>query len=397
MPNDTSLFIQSLFFSSVAVGVVALSIWWLYLSPVKAQSGSTAAISPRLAYGLAALLSFSAIQLTVGGFWDGSKHILTGVIPAGADFLWPPHLMIYSSFLISLIVALGALVLVARPAWRAGERDPRRWVRRSPYLGAVMVASLYSLTSVPADALWHALYGIDLTAWSPPHVLIGGSMGLVVLCAAGVLVQIRSARLNAVDYVVPLIVGLSFNVLFMIGTIEWELWGGGPTLLVQSNPIWVYPLVGGLLAFAMLVLSKQLSRWRWAATLAALGFFALRAVIALGLNLTHNVVPYLPPLFFLGAVLLDVIPWERLANPLAQTASMAAAFTVGYAVLALPLLAIRDNLPRFAPMDFVITVMGLLIGAGIVTPLMRWMGGFMLGHPAPMPTASTSVAPVPSH
>jgi hypothetical protein len=396
MPNDSSLFLQSLLFSSVAVGVVVLSIWWLYLSPLKARVGQPAPPSPRLAYGLAALLSFSAIQLTAGAFWDGSMHILTGVIPAGEDFLWPPHLMIYSSFLISLIVALGALALVALPAWRAGERDPRLWVRRSPYLGAVMIASLYSLTSVPADALWHALYGIDLTAWSPPHVMIIVSMGTVLLCAVGVLMQVRPVRFDAIDYAVPLLLSLGLNVVFIIGTIEWELWGGGPSLLVQRNPIWVYPLVGGLLAFAFSLLSKQLSRWRWAATLTAIGFFALRLAIAFAMNVTHNVVPYLPPLFVLGAILLDVIPWERLANPLARMAGMAVVFTVGYGALALPMLATRAHLPRFAPADFVIALIALLIGAGIIAPIIQWVGDFMLGRSALPPPATPGVAPAPS-
>lgn len=396
MPNNSTLFFESLLFSSIAVGGVVLSIWWLYLSPVRTRLGAPAALSPRLAFGLAALLGFSAVQLTAGAFWDGSLHILTGVIPAGADFLWPPHLMIYSSFLISLIVALGALALVALPAWRAGERDPRLWVRRSPYLGAVMVASLYSLTSVPADALWHALYGIDLTAWSPPHVMIIVSMGTVLLCAVGVLVQVRPARLGGVDFAVPALLSLGLNVIFIVGTIEWELWGGGPSRLVQSNPIWVYPLVGGALAFAVLVLAKQLSRWRWSATLTALGFFALRAALAFALNVTHNVVPYLPPIFVLGALLLDLLPWERVSPPLARRAGMALAFTAGYAALALPVLAVRENLPPFAPGDFVIASLAVLLAALVIAPAMQWVSGVMLGQPTP-PAASSGVAPAPSH
>lgn len=396
-PSNT-LFLEGLLFSSANVAFIVLAIWWLYLSPTRAPIGAPIQPSPRLASGLAILLGLSALQLTIGGFWDGSMHILTGEIPAGADFLWPPHLMIYSSFLISLLVAVGMLIRVAWPAIRVGERDPRVWVRRNPYLGAVALASLYSLFSVPGDALWHLLYGIDLTAWSPPHVLIAASMCIVTLCPIAVLVQVRPTHpiLHRFDFAIPILLGLALGVAFLIGTIEWEMPAEGTSLLVLSNPIWVYPMVGGALAFIGLMLAKQLSRWRWAATLTMLTFFAIRAGIILAMQATDNVVPFFPPLFILGTVALDVLPWSRMTSVMWQRTSMAAVFTVAYLVMALPVLATRASLPQFGSQDFGLAALATLIVTVLLSPVLGWVGQTIRSQsPAPAVTGTQPMKTAP--
>src|SRR5512143_3952755 len=133
MPVTNPLFWQGLTFSTGAIVLVVLSIWWLYWSPAKGRVGPASRPSPRLAAWLSGLLGLAAIQLVAGGLWDGSMHIKTGRVPAGADFLWPPHIMIYSAFLLSFLVAIVAVGVVGVSGWRSGERDPRLWVRRAPY------------------------------------------------------------------------------------------------------------------------------------------------------------------------------------------------------------------------------------------------------------------------
>ena len=397
MPATSPLFWESLAFSTTAAAIVTASVWWFFLSPLRAGpaiagSSATASLaaaasrpSPRLAGWLAALLGLSAIDFVAGALWDASKHILTGIVPAGADFLWPPHLLIYGSFLISLIIALIAVAIVAWPGWRAGERDPRRWIRRNPYLGLVALASLYSLLSIPGDALWHTLYGIDLTAWSPPHLIIGFMMCAVTISAVGVLVQARpaQARWGGYDLAIPVLLGLMLNVAAIVGYIEWEIWGGAYPTLVRTNPLWVYPLVAGALGAVILVLARRLSRFRFAATLTTLAFFGLRLAVMLGLNLTGNIVPSLPPVFILGAVLLDMLPWQRVPAGLARDAAMAAGFTLGYVVIALPLLAVRDHLPPFSALDLTIAIIATLVVTTALLPLVRLAGSFFVANASP--------------
>jgi hypothetical protein len=285
-----------------------------------------------------------------------------------------------------------ALAIVAWPGWRAGERDPRLWIRRNPYLGLVALASLYSLLSIPGDALWHTLYGIDLTAWSPPHLIIGFMMCAVSISAVGVLVQARPAqsRWSRYDVAIPVLLGLMLNVAAIVGYIEWEIWGGGYPILVRTNPIWVYPLVAGALTAATLALARRLSRFPFAATLATLAFFGLRLAVMFGLSLTANIVPSAPPMFILGAVLLDVVPWQRVPAGLARDAAMAAGFTLGYAVIALPLLTVRNHLPPFSAPDLVIAVVATLIVTMALLPLVRMAGTFFLGESAVGPAGPLS-------
>jgi hypothetical protein len=376
-------------FSTAAVAMVVLSAWWLYFSPIKkgrrlparqrpaAEQGSKAehgtAVNPRLAAWLAGLLGLSALLLVVGAFWDASMHIQTGEIPGGADFLWPPHLLIYSAFLLSFLVAAVAMGMLAVAGRRAGQADPRLWLRRNPFLGAVALASLYSLMSIPGDALWHLLYGVDLTAWSPPHVLLALMSCTVLVSALGLLAQVRPAerRLAWTDLATIALLGLMLNVAYMVGVIEWEL-PGALNPYVEARPIWLYPLVGGAAAFFALMLAKALVPLRWAATLTAAVFYGVRLGVGAGLAATDNVVPYMPLWFILGALLLDVVPWQSARTAWLRTLAAAGTFTLGYALLALPGLEMRPEIRAFTSTDMLMMLAATLAASLVLLPVARW-------------------------
>jgi hypothetical protein len=197
--------------------------------------------------------------------------------------------------------------------------------------------------------------------------------------------QPAQGRWSGVDLAIPVLLGLMLNVAGIVGFIEWEIWGGAYPTLVRTNPIWVYPTVAGALAAIVLVLARRLSRFPFAATLATLAFFGLRLAVMLGLRLTSNIVPSVPPVFILGAVLLDVIPWQRVPAGLIRDAGMAAAFTAGYAVIALPLLTVRTHLPPFSALDLAIAVLATLTATVLLLPLVRMAGTFFLGESAAQP------------
>lgn len=161
---DQSLFFQGLLFSGVALAIILSTSWWLYFSPAKTETGPLNPTNPKLAINVTLLLGLASFNLVAGAFWDTSMHISTGVVPGGDDFLWPPHLLIYSSFLIALIVGIIAFWHVARLGYKKGIKDPLIWIRRSPYLGLILIAAFYALASIPGDAIWHKLFGNDLTA-----------------------------------------------------------------------------------------------------------------------------------------------------------------------------------------------------------------------------------------
>ncbi len=371
---------QGLAATGLAVALVVGVAWWLYLSPVRARGG-TLATSPRLVGWLTAALGVSAVQFLVGGLWDASQHIRTGIVVGGADFLWPSHIVLYGSFLLAFVSAGVAMGFVAVPAWRAGIRDPRLWVRRQPYLGAVALASAYELMAIPGDALWHQIFGVDLTAWSPPHVMLAGMMGLVLVSTLGAL---RHARFAAtwkprVDLASILLLGVALNAFCMVGTLEWELptHAGG----VMQRPLWFYPAVFGGLSFFTLVLARVLVASRWAATQAALAFYAVRLVLTVGLSVTGNVAPALPLVPLLGAALLD-LAWDGRALTLRSAAVGAAAFTLGYAALALPQLALWSDLPAYGAANDAAAVVATFAAALVLFPMTVDVGRALRGDTA---------------
>jgi hypothetical protein len=102
--------------------------------------------------------------------WDIQWHLLIG-----RDTFWiPPHLMMYGGITAGLLVAFGVLALDTIAA-RRGAR-PRGMLTtlgltstRGTHLAAWGVGLV--ILAAPIDDLWHRLFGLDVTLWSPPHLL----------------------------------------------------------------------------------------------------------------------------------------------------------------------------------------------------------------------------------
>ena len=117
-----------------------------------------------------------------GTQWDIQWHLRIG-----RDSFWiAPHVMTYSGVTLMVLVSFGVL---AWTSWRArhGERDAgglrvlgirstRGW-----HLAAWSI--LLTVLAAPIDDLWHRLFGLDVTLWSPPHLL--GLAGGILNAAAG--------------------------------------------------------------------------------------------------------------------------------------------------------------------------------------------------------------------
>lgn len=112
----------------------------------------------------------------VGGWgvgWDIRWHLIIG-----RDSFWiAPHVMTYASVVAACAISLGVLVA---ETWRLRGAAP----------GTVTIAGLRGtrgfhlawwgmaivILAAPIDDLWHRLFGLDVTLWSPPHLLgLGGS------------------------------------------------------------------------------------------------------------------------------------------------------------------------------------------------------------------------------
>src|SRR5882724_217165 len=181
----------------------------------------------------------------------------------GRDSFWiPPHLMIYSSVTIGLVLVGGVLAY----EWLRGIATTRGFHLAA--LGLVLV-----VLAAPIDDLWHRLFGLDVTLWSPPHLL--ALFGSAVSTLGCLVVAIE---------VYPLGSWAGRVALLLAGAL---LYGG---IRVTLDPSWLLAYsYGGVLfhTFAMLaalvlplplVTAARLSGLRWAPVAAVLLSFAVGIV-----------------------------------------------------------------------------------------------------------------------
>jgi hypothetical protein len=163
--------------------------------------------------------------------WDIQWHVFIG-----RDTFWiPPHLMMYSGVTAGFLVAVLVLAL--------DTRDQRRGVRRR---GVVTMLGLTStrgihlaawgvallLLAAPIDDLWHRLFGLDVTLWSPPHLL--GLLGSAVNTIGTMLIAVEAYPPGARMRLAALVLGGGL------------LWGG---VRVVLEPAWLTAYTHGGVAF----------------------------------------------------------------------------------------------------------------------------------------------------
>lgn len=209
-----------------------------------------------------ALLALTAIAtlMRTGAYWDVQWHSTVG-----RDSFWiPPHDLLYSG-----VAAAGLLGLWF--TWRDGiGREPGArwpWGWTLSMIGAGMLVS-----AAPFDDLWHRLYGIDVTIWSPPHMAgVFGALvigwGLVVLWSAelgGGTERWNRRALWGLLWAGTLVV--SFSNFALVPAVRWSV--------TQPAMPTLYAAFGSLLITLPFLVVGLLAR-RWWAPLAMLGGIVL--------------------------------------------------------------------------------------------------------------------------
>jgi len=117
--------------------------------------------------------------------WDIQWHIRIG-----RDSFWiAPHVMTYAGVAGAVLVSFGVL---GWDTWRrrvgGHDRDAMTIMGLTSTPGFHLAAWGIALTvlAAPIDDLWHRLFGIDVTLWSPPHML--GMLGSLINTAACLLI-----------------------------------------------------------------------------------------------------------------------------------------------------------------------------------------------------------------
>lgn len=128
---------------------------------------------PPWAAGALAVLLAGLLMLVLGFFWDVAWHIAIG----RDEFLFsPPHVALLAGI---LLVGAGGLTGVAVAShdeapvvWRLGR------VRVPAGSASLVAATAVAVGGFTVDELWHWAYGLDVTMWSPPHLLMIVPMSL---------------------------------------------------------------------------------------------------------------------------------------------------------------------------------------------------------------------------
>lgn len=156
----------------------------------------------RLRQVAAWLILYLLMQAEFGLAWDRRWHDLVG-----RDQFWiPPHITLYSGMAAAGLVTLFVVLMdsIRYHQRKAGVNDDSTidifHIFHAP-LGFVLLGfgALTDLVAAPFDNYWHQLYGIDLTLWSPFHVMgtIGGiiaGLGLIYLFASEAAIERASNR-----------------------------------------------------------------------------------------------------------------------------------------------------------------------------------------------------------
>lgn len=232
-----------------------------------------------------------ALAGPLGAHWDVAWHV-----DRGRETFWsPPHLLIYSGIVAVLVSVLAALALA--------PGGPRRALAHRG-LRFALAAGAATLASAPFDEAWHALFGLDVSIWSPPHLLLlfgsaASMLGLALLHAERLPRLVARLAVVMLAAAALLIVGLFVLEFEFVALERWHV--------VLARPRGLYALCATVLGLLVLGSAARLGG-PGTATAAALVAWLIRVGVALVfLPALGRTAPLLPPLALVPALALDLV------------------------------------------------------------------------------------------
>ncbi len=239
-------------------------------------------------------LSLWSLAVALVGFsWDVAWHADLGRDQA---LFTPPHVMILVGLAGIGVSALTSIILATADRARVGLRIGRL---RLPWSSLPMgIMGVGALVGFPLDDYWHSVYGIDVTMWSPTHLLMIGGASLTPIAAWLMLAEAgpaaartRGARLVSEALAGATLIGLStFQLEFDLGIPQWQ---------ALYHPVLIALAMGVGLVAAREVLGP------WGALRATAGFLVMRGLIALLVGPVFGLSLERFPLYLAGALVVE--------------------------------------------------------------------------------------------
>lgn len=276
---------------------------------------------------------------TLSTYWDVATHVDVG----RERFLTPAHVGLYASVLVTAIaIALSGLA----DHFRAGDsflsalRHPFTNLR--PGIGVAGAGMLTALVAAPFDSAWHEIYGIDVTIWSPPHLL--GIFG-VAAATLGLAALVAPAATRRHTVVYPVLLA-AFLTALLVTTGEFEF--NTPQYRIAYHPV--------ILAAASALVFTAAAGVRWRATTVALWFEGVRLASLLFLFVVGRSLAFVP--FVVPAALVADLIGRRRSGLLVGGAVAATTVLSNWVVLELL------NGLRWPPDDLLLAApFALIVGA----------------------------------
>jgi hypothetical protein len=232
----------------------------------------------------------------IGFYWDVAWHVDFG---RDKELFTPPHIMILVGL---LAVSASALVCVILASIERAETGWKVLGLRIPYSAAPMAALGFGATlGFPLDDLWHRTYGIDVTMWSPTHLMMIGGACLAPFAARLMLAE-AGPEANATKLGRILRRSTTGAMLLALTAFQLEFDLGVPQWQALYQPVLI------ALATTIVMVAARVSLGRGAAIVVWINFLIFRSFFALitGPVLGH-VVPRFP--LYLGIAIVVEVAW----------------------------------------------------------------------------------------
>ncbi len=319
-----------------------------------------------------AVMGVSLLTAALGMYWDISLHIDNG--RDDGPLANPAHYLILVGLYGSLLAGALSMALAGRerPCRTAVHLGGDWWAP----VGGLMIAACgaFALTGFPLDDLWHRIFGQDVTLWGPTHLMLigGGSLavlgGMVLMAEAITTVGRDPERESHPALVYHLRRGLLVGgFLVALSTFQGEFDFGVPQFRLVLHPILI------MLAAGIGLVAARIYLGRGGALLAALGFIAIRGLIAIMVGgVWEQTTPHFP-LYLVEALLVELVFLRSasrspvaagaLAGVLVGTVGLAAEW--GWSQVWMPIPWSTALLPEAAVVGLVTAVAGGAVGGFI--------------------------------
>ncbi len=172
-----------------------------------------------------AICSWALVVALTGFVWDVDWHLEFG---RDLNLFTVPHVMILVGLVAIGLAAASAVALAS--AAQAPVRLHWGPLRIPASALAMGLLGAGAVCGFPLDDLWHRTYGIDVTMWSPTHLLMIGGASLAAISLALMLGEAgawrvwgRGARWRRTAVAGAILLGLStFQLEFDLGIPQWQ-------------------------------------------------------------------------------------------------------------------------------------------------------------------------------